>query len=235
MGWKTIGKCLGDLFLPRLCAVCDRRLCTEEAAICASCLKDMPRTNYHLKKQNPCEELFYGRIPQSSLGRATAWFHYERESPYKQILWHLKYGGQAETGRTAGRIMSKELLRDAFFEGIDLIIPVPLAEKKRRQRGYNQSHFIAKGISEITGLPVITDCLRRITSNESQTHKNRVERHLNVEGIFEAANGHLLEGKHVLLVDDVMTSGATLLACAVELSKIKDIRFSFLALACARV
>lgn len=235
MNWKTIGKCLSDLFLPRLCTVCGQRLCPEEEVLCTGCLRDLPRTNYHKKSRNPSEELFYGRIPQRQMGRATSWFRYEKDILYKNILWQLKYYGQPETGRVMGRIMGSELQNDAFFEGIDLLIPVPLAKKKLRQRGYNQSDYIATGISEITGIPVITDCLRRTVPNESQTRKNRLERQTNVKGIFEAGECHRLEGKHILLIDDVLTSGATLIACAEALKDIKDIRFSFLAMAGAKL
>lgn len=235
MEWMKIGKCLGELLFPRLCAVCGRRLCLTEEALCAGCLRDLPRTNYHKRSHNPCEELFYGRIRPEQLGRATAFFLYERDSPYKRLLWALKYHRQPEIGRVMGRLIGQELQEDAFFNDIDLLMPVPLAEKRLRQRGYNQCAYIVAGLSEATGLPAVVDVLKRTVANDSQTRKSRVERQRNVEGIFEAADGGRLAGKHILLVDDVMTSGSTLIACAVALQGIPGLRLSFLTMACAKV
>lgn len=233
--WMKIGNCLSELFFPRLCPVCGRRLCTAERAVCTGCLGELPRTGYHRQALNPCEETFYGRINPRRFGRATSYFYYERENPCKHILWRLKYQNQPEVGYEMGRIMAKELMADAFFVGIDLLLPVPLAKEKQRQRGYNQCDYIAAGISDVTGIPVARNSVERIVNNESQTHKSRAERQENVEGIFEARDTLQLEGKHVLLIDDVLTSGATLISCATALQAVPGIRFSFLTMACARL
>lgn len=231
--WKTIGKSLKDILFPRLCLVCGRRLLSEEKHLCINCLIKLPRTEYHLKRGNPCEQRFYGQVP--ALQRAASYFFYERTSPYKHILLNLKYNHQPEVGHAMGRLIARDFLlsHSSFFEGIDLIIPVPLAEKRLKQRGYNQCDFFAKGLSEVTEIPVGKDYITRAIPNESQTHqKNRLERMGNVEGIFEVRQEKALEGKHVLLVDDVLTTGATLISCASVLRHIEGIRISFLTIAC---
>lgn len=232
--WKKIGNSFQDLLFPRLCCVCDRRLYDGEEYLCIRCLMNLPRTNFHLQKENKCEQLFYGRI--KPLGRATSYFFYNSESPYKKLIWDFKYHQQPDIGRFVGRIIAKELTRkeNSFFNDIDILLPVPLAKEKLASRGYNQCDFIANGIAEITGIPVSRNHIIRTIANKSQTHKNRLERQENVEGIFEARCGEELKGKHVLLIDDVLTTGATLVACGAALQKIKDIRISFLTMACVQ-
>lgn len=232
--WKKTGKYLQDFLFPRHCAVCDKRLQSEEEALCHTCLRQLPRTNYHLKEGNRCEQIFYGF--GSSLQRATSYFLYERENSYKNLLWKIKYHNQPDLGRIMGRIMAADLQRPpSYFKDIDLLIPVPLSKEKQRKRGYNQCDFIATGISEITNIPIGRKYLIRTIDNASQTHKGREERMANVEQIFRAENTEELIGKHVLLIDDVLTTGATLLACGTALSNIDNIRLSFLTLACTRL
>lgn len=228
-----IGEYLKDLLFPRLCTVCGKRLCVSEKVLCVDCLHHLPRTEYHLQRGNPCEQIFYHRV--KGLQQAAAYFYYERDNKYKNILWNLKYRGQTEIGRVMGCIMAEEIrLTSSFFEGIDVIIPVPLSKQKQKKRGYNQCNFIVEGISGKTGIPVGKQYLLRTIDNESQTHKTRLERQENVEHIFEVRHGEELKGKHILLVDDVLTTGATLLSCASALAKIENTRFSFLTLACTK-
>lgn len=233
--WKKIGKSLQELLFPRLCTVCNRRLYDSEEYLCVHCLLRLPRTGFHLKKGNKCEQLFYGRI--KPLGKASSYFFYNNESPFKKLIWDLKYHGQPEIGRFMGRMIAKDLARGeaSFFKGIDLIVPVPLAKEKLKSRGYNQCDFIAMGIAEITGIPIHRNCIVRTVANESQTHKTRLERQDNVEGIFELQTEEDLRGKHVLLIDDVLTTGATLIACASTLKDIEHIRISFLTMACGQI
>lgn len=216
------------LLFPRCCVVCGQPLAKGEECICTVCNIKLPRTNYHLRKDNPVERLFWGQIP---LERATSFFFYEKGSDFRLILHRLKYGGQKEIGAIMGRYMAAELLSSHFFQGIDVIIPIPLHKKKQQIRGYNQSEWIARGITAVTGIPIDTESILRKKNTETQTHKSILERRDNVEGIFELQRPEALVGKHILIVDDVLTTGSTTLACASCLVKVEGIRISILTLA----
>lgn len=219
-----------SLLFPRCCIVCGRPLARGEECICAMCNIDMPRTNYHLRKDNPVEKLFWGKIP---LERATSFFFYHKGSDFRQILHQLKYGGQKEIGAIMGRYMAAEFSSSGFFEGIDVIVPVPLHKKKQRIRGYNQSEWIARGVSAVTGIVIDTESVVRRKNTETQTHKSIFERWENVDGIFELRHPESLVGKHVLIVDDVLTTSATVAACAYSLKDVEGVRISILTLAVA--
>lgn len=219
-----------SLLFPRCCVVCGRPLAKGEECICAMCNINLPRTNYHLQKDNLVEQLFWGKIP---LERATSFFFYRKGSDFRQILHQLKYGGQKEIGAIMGRYMASELTVSGFFEGIDVIIPVPLHKRKQRIRGYNQSEWIARGISAVTGICIDTEVIVRRKHTDTQTRKSTFERWENVDGIFELHHAESLKGKHLLVVDDVLTTGATTVACASRLMEIEGIRISVLTLAVA--
>lgn len=219
-----------SLLFPRCCVVCGRSLAKGEECICAMCNINLPRTNYHLQKDNPVEQLFWGKIP---LERATSFFFYRKGSDFRQILHQLKYGGQKEIGAIMGRYMASELTVSGFFEGIDVIIPVPLHKRKQRIRGYNQSEWIARGISAVTGIRIDTEVIVRRKHTDTQTRKSTFERWENVDGIFELHHAESLKGKHLLVVDDVLTTGATTVACASRLMEIEGVRISVLTLAVA--
>lgn len=219
-----------SLLFPRCCVVCGRSLAKGEECICAMCNINLPRTNYHLQKDNQVEQLFWGKIP---LERATSFFFYRKGSDFRQILHQLKYGGQKEIGAIMGRYMASELTVSGFFEGIDVIIPVPLHKRKLRIRGYNQSEWIARGISAVTGIYIDTEVIVRRKHTDTQTRKSTFERWENVDGIFELHHAESLKGKHLLVVDDVLTTGATTVACASRLVGIEGVRISVLTLAVA--
>lgn len=219
-----------SLLFPRCCLVCGRPLAKGEECICTMCNINLPRTNYHLQEDNPVEQLFWGKIP---LERATSFFFYRKGSDFRQILHQLKYGGRKELGATMGRYMASELLPSGFFKGIDVIIPVPLHKKKQQLRGYNQSEWIVRGIAAVTGISVNTESIIRRKNTETQTRKSTFERWENVDGIFELYSSEHLQGKHVLVVDDVLTTGATTVACASALMEVQGIRISILTLAVA--
>lgn len=219
-----------SLLFPRCCVVCGRSLAKGEECICAMCNINLPRTNYHLQKDNQVEQLFWGKIP---LERATSFFFYRKGSDFRQILHQLKYGGQKEIGAIMGRYMASELTVSGFFEGIDVIIPVPLHKRKQRIRGYNQSEWIARGISAVTGIYIDTEVIVRRKHTDTQTRKSTFERWENVDGIFELHHAESLKGKHLLVVDDVLTTGATTVACASRLVEIEGVRISLLTLAVA--
>ncbi len=219
-----------SLIFPRCCLVCGRPLAKGEECICTMCNINLPRTNYHLQEDNPMEQLFWGKIP---LERATSFFFYRKGSDFRQILHQLKYGGRKELGAIMGRYMASELLPSGFFKGIDVIIPVPLHKKKQQLRGYNQSEWIVRGIAAVTGIPVNTESVIRKKNTETQTRKSTFERWENVDGIFELRSSEHLQGKHVLVVDDVLTTGATTVACVSALMEVQGIRISILTLAVA--
>lgn len=219
-----------SLLFPRCCIVCGSPLAKGEECLCMMCNIELPRTNYHLRKDNPVEQLFWGKIP---LERATSFFFYRKGSDFRQILHQLKYGGQKEIGAIMGRYMAAELLESGFFGGVDMILPVPLHKKKQQARGYNQSEWISRGVAAVTGIPIDTESVIRRKNTETQTRKSSLERWENVEGIFELHHAESLVGKHILIIDDVLTTGATTVECASCLTKVEGIQISVLTLAMA--
>ena len=176
---------------------------------------------------NEMNKLFWGQV---SIERAAAFFYYESHSDTANIIYKLKYKNHPEVGPIMGRMMANELKNDRFFDGIDGIVPIPLAKKRLRQRGYNQSEEIAKGVSEITGLPIYNNLVKRTVFKGSQTQRSRWGRRDNVEHVFELNSDPALSAKHLLLIDDVVTTGATMIACSSELAKIDGIKISILSL-----
>lgn len=219
-----------SLLFPRCCVVCGRPLAKGEECLCTMCNINLPRTDYHLRKDNPVEKMFWGKIP---LEHATSFFFYRKGSDFRQILHQLKYGGQKGIGAIMGRYMAAELLESGFFEGVDVILPVPLHKKKQQIRGYNQSEWIARGIAAVTGISIDTESVVRQKNTDTQTRKSSFERWENVEGIFQLHHAESLTGKHILIVDDVLTTGATTVECASCLTGIEGIRISVLTLAMA--
>lgn len=217
-----------DLVAPRVCAACGRRLAPTEQVVCASCNMQLPRTGFQSSaKDNIMARLFWGIIP---VERAAALFYYEAGSRTASILYDLKYHDHPEIGVTMGRMMAREFGEAGFFRGIDVIVPIPLARSRQRHRGYNQSRELARGISQTTGLPVYDKVVRRTRFLKSQTQMGRQERQENVADVFEAKDLAALRGRHVLLVDDVVTTGATMVACAREILKAEGVCVSLLSL-----
>lgn len=221
-----------DLLAPRLCVVCGRRLSPTEQVLCASCNMHLPRTGFqHDAQDNILARLFWGIIP---VERAAALFYYEASSKNSNILYDLKYHDHPEIGMEMGRLLAREFAEAGFFDDISLIVPVPLARSRERHRGYNQSRCIAEGISSVTGLTVCDRAVRRTVFEKSQTQMRHWERQENVEGVFRLVDAEAVRGRHLLLVDDVVTTGATMAACARELLTAGDVRLSLLALGFAK-
>lgn len=217
-----------DLVSPRLCVVCGRRLAPTERVLCAACNLHLPRTGFQFNaSDNIMARLFWGIIP---VERAAALFYYEAGSKTSNILYELKYRDHPEIGVEMGQLTAREFSETDFFEGIDMIVPVPLARKRQHHRGYNQSMEIAKGISRITGIPISYQVVRRTKFEKSQTQMRQWERQENVANVFEVKDIETLRGRHVLLVDDVITTGATMTACAREILKAEGTRISLLSL-----
>jgi len=219
------------LLFPRSCVICNGPLHTGDDSICLQCNIGLPRTNYHLWKDNPVEKLLWGRIP---LTRATAFFFYSRGSDFKNVLYPLKYKGDQELGEYMGRFIATELYPHGFFDGIDIIVPIPLHKKKFKKRGYNQSERIAKGITSITNIPVDTSSVIREINTETQTRKSTFDRWENVSGIFRLKDAANITGKHILIIDDVLTTGATTTSLCEVFQGVEGLRISVLALAVAQ-
>lgn len=219
-----------ELFFPRLCLVCEEKLLRQERFICLKCLLHMPRTDFRLPGETSMEQLFYGRVP---VEKACAYFEFRKGGSYRTILHQLKYRGQKEIGEYFGEHFAAELMQTGLSPVPDYLCPVPLHPKKERKRGFNQSYHIALGLSRQMHVPVLKDNLRRLGNTATQTRKSRYERWENVENMFEVVNPDLFDGKHIALVDDVVTTGATLEACATAILSCCDARISILTLAMA--
>ena len=185
-----------------------------------------------VERDNPVEKLFWGKIP---LERATSYFLYHKGSNFRHILHLLKYEGRSDIGRTMGRFIAEEIAGSGFFDGIDAIVPVPLHPRKLRARGYNQSECLASGIADVTGIELDVQAVKRCVHSQTQTRKSAYERWENVAGIFRVDHPERYAGKHILLVDDVLTTGSTVTACADAFAGVEDLRISVLTLAKAAI
>lgn len=219
-----------SLLFPRLCHGCGNHLLRNESIICTECRVLIPQTGYHTQPGNPVEQLFWGRC---RIEKAAAFSYYNKGSRIRKLIHSLKYSGMKEIGTELGVIYAAALKNSGFTGNIDLIIPVPLHPSKEHKRGFNQSTIISEGISSVTGIKVETGALIRPVKTQTQTKRSRYDRWMNVEGIFTVADPLRLEGKHLLLIDDVITTGSTIESCVNELIKVRDVKVSVVALAYA--
>ena len=222
---------IADFFFPRTCLVCDRVLMHNENHLCTHCLLNLPRTEYATVADNAMAQLFYGKL---RVERAAAYFYFTKGSDYRSLIHHIKYHGEKECGRYLGKLFVLEYGSKGFFDGIDYIVPVPLHSKKLRERGYNQSEWIARGISEESGIALCCDALICKTHRVSQTRKGIYDRYISTRDVFELVVPSTLVGMHVLLVDDVVTTGATLLSCGEVLLQGGVDKISMMTLSAAR-
>lgn len=219
-----------SLFFPQSCEVCGDVLVYGEKVICLSCLSEIPRTNFHLHSGNTLEKVFWGR---TRLERVSAYFHYTKGSAYQKLLHRLKYEGRKEIGYEIGRLYGAELKSTGVFSDVDYLIPIPLHPKKEKKRGYNQSLQIANGLAESLGIPVRPDLIRRTHFTDTQTNKSRIERWENVSEIFSVQDSNALTDKHLVLVDDVITTGATIEACSEVINAAARCKISAISMAVA--
>jgi len=220
-----------ELFYPLLCITCDRKLFKQEKFICLHCFHDLPRTHFHSDPENKIAQLFWGR---AMVENATSWLFFRKGSRYQKLIHFLKYKGLKEIGEEMGKLFGDELKNSPFQES-DVVIPVPLHVRKLKQRGYNQSEWIAKGIAYSLNKPLMINNLIRDMFTNTQTRKNRFERWQNVEGIFAVCDPSALAQKHILVVDDVVTTGSTLEAAVVALLQAGASKVSIATLACAEI
>jgi len=226
---NIIANILG-LIYPNLCIVCGESLINSENQICMSCVSEMPRTNFHRVKDNIVEKKFWGKV---KIEKGTSFFYFAKGSPFQKTLHELKYKGNKKIGKILGMYAATDLIEDNYFSEVDVIIPVPLHPKKLKKRGYNQSEWIAQGLSQILEKPMETKFLHRIRNTETQTKKGVFERFENTEGIFCVEKNGQLAGKHILLVDDVLTTGSTIEAAAQALLSVESVKVSVFTLAMA--
>ncbi len=221
-----------DFFFPRQCICCGKILASEEDGVCLDCLSGLPYTGLLNSKGNEIERMFWGIFP---IERAASLFYYSKGGSMAGVLHGMKYYKRKKLCRTMGRIMAVEMIDSGFFNGIDYVLPIPLHKERLKKRGYNQSEQLAVGISDITGIPLAAEAVIRTHNNATQTRKSGFERLSNVEGLFAlTANSACLEGKHVLVIDDVLTTGATISSCIDVLKDVKRIRISVVTLAWAK-
>jgi len=222
IGTKELKESLFHLLFPNVCAGCGNDMITGNTSLCLKCIDAMPETNFEKHRDNPIEKKFWGRIPLAS---ATAQYYFTRESLMQQLMHEFKYRGNKDLGFQLGKMMGHNLKRSGRFR-VDALIPLPLFALKEKRRGFNQATVLCEGIAEELKIPVLKNVIVRSTYTDTQTKKSRIDRWLNMEGKFILNNPSAIFGKHVLLVDDVVTTGATLEACGTELLKADNTRLS---------
>ena len=216
-----------SIIYPNICLLCRHQLIANEQHICNLCLFNLAKTEYHHKKDNLAELLFWGR---AKVDRAAAFFFYQKDNNSQKIIHHIKYKNEKELGQYLGSKYGSLLKKTSWVTEADFLLPVPLHPKKQKSRGYNQAEWIAKGISETTNIPINTKILCRNKHTDSQTRKGRYNRWQNTSGIFSINNPDSLTNKSVIIVDDVVTTGATIEACTYHLEKIPGITIHVLSL-----
>jgi len=219
---KEIKDSFLHLLFPHICAGCGSDILNVESVLCMRCIHEMPETNFELYPGNPVEKIFWGRLP---LLGATAQFYFTKESLVQHLMHQFKYKRNKELGLQLGRIMGTRIKRSGRFE-VDALIPLPLFRAKERRRGYNQASILCKGMAETMNIPILDKMIIRPQHTDSQTKKGRIERWKNMEGKFILSNPESISNKHLLLVDDVVTTGATLEACGNELLKAAGVQLS---------
>ena len=222
-----------DFLLPRYCKVCGRRLAAGEVHMCVPCFLGMPCLDYDMNGLSPAEKIL---MTERQVVRAASMMQYDKDSHYRNLLYNMKYYNKPKVGTWLAGIGARRLQSKGFFEGVDCIVPVPLSKRKQRRRGYNQCSFIARGVSGVIGLPVVENAVVRDVEKVRQAGLGKYQRWDNAEGLFRVAEPGVLAGRHILLVDDVMTTGSTLCSMIETIAAaVPDIKISVFTLGIVEV
>jgi ComF family protein len=219
-----------SLLFPELCAACGESLIATEQLMCTQCHYNLPFTNFHLQADNIVAQQFWGKL---NVEAAYALYYFTKGGKVQNLMHHFKYKGMHRIGNLLGTIAGTQLAENDQFKSIDYIIPVPLHKTRLKQRGYNQSKCFADGLAKKLPGVVNDNTLVRIRATETQTHRSRFLRYENMQHVFRVTNTQKLENKHILLVDDIVTTGSTLEACGTELLKIPGLKLSIATIAYA--
>ena len=219
---------IAALIYPRICVGCSNTLFKHEQVICNKCYVSLPKTNYHLQKENPIQKTFYGR---ADIAVASSFLFFQKKGSVQKMMHALKYKGKPEVAQLLGKWYAQDLKKQNTFANYDYIIPVPLHKKRAQKRGYNQSEFFANGLSEVLNIPTLNDVLIKTKFTETQTYKTREERVENTLSSFQVQNSEIIDNKNILLVDDVITTGATTEACILQLQKSARVTVSVISIA----
>jgi ComF family protein len=230
ISFKEIKESILHVVFPHVCDGCGSDLVNIESRLCIRCVASLPETNFEQHAGNPVEKLFWGRM---LIVNAAAHFYFTKESLMQHLMHQFKYKGNKELGLQLGRMMGNDLISSARFMNIDALVPLPLFPSKEKKRGYNQAAMLCDGMAEILNLPVLTNVITRPQHTETQTKKGRIERWKNIEGKFLLKDHQAIQNKHLLLVDDVVTTGATLEACGNELLSAGNVKLSLATLCVA--
>ena len=228
MNLKKLFASLISLFYPKLCVICEEPLMEDEPFFCLTCFLKLPKTNYHLIANNRSVERLSGKF---SFIKATSYFYYNKGGITQKLIAEIKYKGNRHLGEWIGTYLAKDLISSGFFQGIDYLVPIPLHRSKEKKRGFNQAEKIAKGIAQVTGIPTEITNVFREQANASQTKKTVFERWQNTRNLFNLKDTELFNKKHILLIDDVLTTGSTLEAVARSVLKSPEVKISILTLA----
>lgn len=227
---KDILTDLTQIFFPHICIGCGTDVIDAKAVLCIRCLDRLPVTNFNMHANNLVEKIFWGRIP---LVNASSLCYFSKDSLIRDLIHQLKYKSNKEAGYFLGKMMGESLRASNRFNAVEALVPLPLFPVKERRRGYNQAAILCEGMTEVMGLPIWRDVIKRGTFTDTQTKKSRIERWRNAEGRFVLVDADKIRGRHLLLVDDVVTTGATLEACGQELLSAEGVRLSVVTGACA--
>lgn len=219
-----------SLLFPQLCAACGESLVANEHIICTDCLFNFPYTNFHQQPDNIVARQFWGKI---KLEAAFALFYFTKGGKIQHLMHEFKYNGNHQIGNLLGNIAGGQLIKNDIFSSVDLIVPVPLHKSRLRERGYNQSACYAAGLAEQLNAAAELDNLVRAVATKTQTHKSRFARFENMKEVFMVKFPEHLTNKHILLVDDIVTTGSTLEACGTELLKVPGLKLSVATIAYA--
>ncbi|MBA4196901.1 MAG: ComF family protein [Chitinophaga sp.] len=211
------------LIFPHHCEGCGTDVLNDEDLLCAKCLHELPVTNYFSSHGNPVEKIFYGRCKIESAASA---FYFTKDSLLQHLLVQLKYKSNKEVGYFLGKLAGLQMQQSNRFKNIDALVPLPLNPKKESKRGYNQAAIICDGMAEVLQIPVLNNAVERVLFTETQTKQDRIHRWQNMENVFAIKDLTGMQGNHILLVDDVVTTGATLEACANAILKNKNVKVS---------